>query len=129
MKPVNSFMLKSSASTELTAIQLQVIYFRTAEYLTIDPTGRVTLTKSIQASLNKSELTLDVTARDDDSCCPLETSTSLRSNTTRLTVLIIGVNTQPTFPHCHDYRASVRENADVDTPVLRVCSDNVLCDE
>jgi len=86
--------------------------------LEIDNNGKITLNKDIGTSLNKSALTLEVTARDDSSCCEPQ-SPSLSSMTT-VTVQIIGVNTQPTFPQCHSYDASVRENADVNTTVLRV---------
>jgi len=57
-----------------------------------------------------SALTLDVTASDDRA----------HSTTTTVSVAIIGVNTQPTFPDCHSYRASVFENAAVRTVVLEV---------
>jgi len=97
---------------------VRVIYLCIGEYLMIDRTGKITLRKSIHTSLNIAALTLSVTARDDSSCC--EPRTATRSNTTTITVQIIGVNTQPTFPQCHSYRAAVRENAPINTIVLEV---------
>jgi len=92
----------------------------------IDSTGKITLTQDIGTSLNMSELTLEVTARDDSSCCQPPSPT--RSSSATVTVQIVGVNTQPTFPQCHSYSASVRENADVNTTVLRVCRvENEMC--
>jgi len=90
------------------------------QFLMMDSLGRITLRRSISTSLNISSVSLSVTAHDDSSCCQ-PTSPRL-SNTTTIVVQIIGVNTQPTFPQCHSYRASVRENAPVNTSVLRVCS-------
>jgi len=89
------------------------------EYLSIDAAGKIRLRKDIGTSLNLSALTLDVTAHDDSSCCSPRSPPL--SSTTTVTVQIIGVNTQPTFPDCYRYKASVRENAPVDTTVLRVC--------
>jgi len=93
-------------------------YLCVDDYLRIDITGKVKLQRSIQASLNMSELTINVTARDDSSCCqPLMPRLS---SMTTIRVQIIGVNTQPTFPKCHSYRPSVLENAAVNTTVLQV---------
>jgi len=94
------------------------VYLCLGEYLSIDSTGKITLKKSIHASLNMSALTLEVAARDDSSCC--QPVGPAQSSTTTLTVQIIGVNTQPTFPDCHNYRPTVRENADIGTTVLQV---------
>ena len=77
------------------------------------------MNKDIDRSLNVSELTLEVTARDDSSCCVPRSS--VLTSTARVTVQIVGVNTQPVFPDCHDYHPSVLENAAVNTTVLEVC--------
>ena len=94
------------------------MYLYIDEYLRIDGSGRITLRKSIPTSSNISELSLGVTAHDDSSCC--QPRTGSLSSTATITVQIIGVNTQPTFPQCHNYSPSVPENALDNTTVLRV---------
>jgi len=106
--------------THLCVMQVHTELCRCAdEYLAVDSTGKITLNKDIGTAMNKSALTLEVTARDDSSCC-VPGSPALFSTTT-VTVQIVGVNTQPTFPQCHSYSASIRENAAINTTVLRVC--------
>jgi len=90
----------------------------------IDSKGVITLAQSIHQLLNLSELKLEVTARDDGSCCP-PPKVQL-SNRTTVTVQIIGVNTQPTFPGCHNFSPKVRERAPVNTTVLEVCSAHLI---
>jgi hypothetical protein len=90
------------------------------QYLNVGSDGRVYLLQSIDPSFSYSNFTLNVIATDDGSCCDPALAVQRQSSAASVSVIFVGVNTQPTFPDCHFYRPAVLEGQPANTVVLLV---------
>ena len=90
----------------------------------IDPgTGRISLRTGQSPPSDRDQIFLNVTAKDDGSCCSTPTGSKILSSTALITINIEDEeNEKPRFENCN-YRPTVLEEQDPGVLVLRVSPD------